>query len=448
MQSSQVGAPGAVVAAGVFAEPARALPLRRDAEVIVCGGGPAGTAAALTAARAGARTRLFEAKGSLGGIWTSGLLTWIFDFDQPGLCRELARRLDAVSVRAVVRPSMFTYHPEDMRGLLEALCAQAGVQVQLHTRAVAAYGEAGRLTTLVTESSSGRQAWQAPVFVDCTGDGDLGAQAGCGWDFGRGDPEGTCQPMTLNALVVVKDAAALADCISFYRGKDVHLPAVTAFKAEIRRAGCETSYGHPTLFQARGNVLTFMINHEYGIRPFDAAAVSAATLRARAEVHQVAAALRALGGRWEGFQVVATAEQIGIRDGRRLHGLYTVTRDDLVAGARHPDAVARVTFPVDIHAPTREKNERETISHGDLRMRPYDIPLRALIARDVDGLLMAGRCISGDFMAHASYRVTGNAVAMGEAAGAAAALAARRGCLPQTVPWDEVAAVLGTVRGE
>ena len=337
---------------------------------------------------------------------------------------------------------MFTYHPEDMRRLLDELCETAGVQTLLHTRVVAAYRTERRLTTVVSESASGRQAWQAPVFVDCTGAGYLGAAAGCGWDFGRGDPEGTCQPMTLNALAVVNDAESLADCISFYQGRNVHLPAVENFRRELERAGCATSYGHPTLFQARGNLLTFMINHEYGIKPFDAAQVSAATIRARAEVHRVAAGLRALGGRWDHFQVVATAEQIGVRDGRRLHGLYTVVRDDLVAGRRHPDAVARVTFPVDIHAATLEENRAETISHGNMRTLPYDLPLRALIARDVDGLLMAGRCISGDFIAHASYRVTGNAVAMGEAAGVTAALAARHGRLPQDVPWDEVAATL------
>jgi hypothetical protein len=105
-----------------------------------------------------------------------------------------------------------------------------------------------------------------------------------------------------------------------------------------------------------------------------------------------------------------------------------------------------VTFGVDIHAATRKKNQAEPISHGDLRMKPYDIPLRALIARDVDGLLMAGRCISGDFIAHASYRVTGNAVAMGEAAGAVAALAARQGRPAPEVPWDEVAALLRSLR--
>ena len=440
--SRGAAAEGPVAPEGRFREPARDLPLSADADVVVCGGGPAGVAAALAAARAGARTRLFEVAGSLGGVWTSGLLTFIFDFDKPGLCRELCRELDARSARTAVGRSMLVYDPEAMRRLLEELCEAAGVKTQLHTRVAAAHRDGGRLATVVTESKSGREAWSAPVFIDATGDGDLGALAGCGWDFGRGGAADDGQPMTLNALVVVKDAETVKDCISFHGGKPVHLEAWQNFKREIARAGCEPSYGHPTLFQARGNLLTFMINHEYGVRPFDAAQVTAATIRARAEVHRIAAALRALGGRWEGFQVAATAEQIGVRDGRRIRGRYTVTRDDLAAGARHEDAVARVTFNVDIHAPTREKNRAEPISHGDLKMKPYDIPVRALIAKDVDGLLMAGRCISGDFIAHASYRVTGNAVAMGEAAGAVAALAARRRCPPHEVPWAEARALL------
>jgi len=180
-----------------------------------------------------------------------------------------------------------------------------------------------------------------------------------------------------------------------------------------------------------------MINHEYGVKPFNAAQMSEATVRARSEVHRVAKALRSLGGVWEDFQVVATAEQIGIRDGRRIHGRYKVTRDDLVSGARHPDGVARVTFNVDIHAPTKDVNRNEPISHGNLKMKPYDIPLRALIAKDVDGLMMAGRCMSGDFISHASYRVTGNSVATGEAAGVVAALAAESRRMPHEVEWAE-----------
>lgn len=422
---------------GCFLEPARELPLRDDADVIVCGGGPAGVSAAIAAARAGARTRLFEVHGCLGGIWTAGLLTYIFDFDKPGLTRELVQQLDARDARRHKNPSRFVYEPEAMKLLLEELFAAAGVKVQLHTRVAAAHREGNRLATVVTESASGREAWRARVFIDATGDGDVGAQAGCQWEIGQGR-DGPCQPMTLNALAVVRDTAALGEFISFYQNDGRHLPAVEAFQREIARAGCEASYGHPTLFHVRDNLLLVMINHEYGVKPFDAAQVTAATVRARAEVQRIVKALASLGGPWAGMQVVASAEQIGVRDGRRIRGRYTVTRDDLIQGARHADAVARVTFNVDIHAATREANRQETISHGDFKMKPYDIPLRALIAKDVDGLLMAGRCISGDFVAHASYRVTGNAVAMGEAAGKVAARAAKTDRLPHEVNWSEI----------
>ena len=130
---------------------------------------------------------------------------------------------------------------------------------------------------------------------------------------------------------------------------------------------------------------------------------------------------------------------LGGRLGGRILGLYPLRRYYFSAGAGHADAVTRATFGVDIHAPTREQNKAETISHGGFKMKPYDIPLRALVARDVDGLMMAGRCISGDFIAHASYRVTGNSVALGEAAGVVAALAAKSRRLPHQVEWSKAA---------
>lgn len=439
-------------AEGLFREEARDLRLRDDADVIVCGGGPAGIAAAITAARAGARVRLFDAHGCLGGVWTAGLLTYIFDFDKAGVAEEIKRKLDARGARRNRNPSRFVYEPEEMKVLLEEMAVGAGVKFQLHTRVSAAFRQENRLRTIVTESKAGREAWTAPVFIDATGDGDLGAQAGCGWDVGQAR-ECPCQPMTMNALAVVKDAAALREFISFngtdeFKGPGGHLTCVEAFKRELSRAGVETSYGHPTIFPVRDDLVMLMLNHEYGIKPWDADAITQATVRSRAEVLRVMRALRALGGPWEGLQIAATAEQIGVRDGRRIHGRYTMTKQDLVTGARQPDAVARVTFGVDIHAGTAEVNKTKTIDNGDFRMRPYDIPLRALIARDVDGLMMAGRCISGDFVAHASYRVTGNAVAMGEAAGAVAALAARTGRLPHQVEWSEAQPVIQTARAK
>jgi hypothetical protein len=205
----------------------------------------------------------------------------------------------------------------------------------------------------------------------------------------------------------------------------------------------DPSYGMPTIFHVRDNIVLLMLNHEYGVRPDDADAMTTATVRARREVFTITRALRKLGGVWDGLQVVATAEQIGVRDGRRIHGRETVKTDDLVQGKRHADAVARVTFGVDIHAKSKADNDKLTIERGGVKkFAAYDIPLRALIAKDVDGLMMAGRCISGDFIAHASYRVTGNAVAMGEAAGVTAALAALNKQQPHEVAWAECRTML------
>lgn len=431
--------------AAKFVEPAKDLDWNDDADVIVCGGGPAGFSAALTAARAGAKVRLFELHGCLGGVWTAGLLTYIFDFDKPGLPSELRSRLDAIGGRRHTNIKNFVYDPEAMKWLLETMCRESKVDFWLQAQVAAAYKQGNRLSTIVTESKSGRQAWNAKVFIDATGDGDLGAQAGCGWDIGQ-QVTCPCQPMTLNSLAVVRDVDAIKDCISFYQNSSMHTPSTQVFRKEIAKAGFSPSYSDPTLFHIRDNLVMVMINHEYGVLPYDTAQVTAATVRARDEIHRIVRGLNQLGGRWDGMQLVATAEQIGIRDGRRIHGRYQVVKDDLVKGVRHDDAVTRATFGVDIHAHSRAKNDEKAIDHGGFRTKPYDIPLRALIAKDVDGLMMAGRNISGDFIAHASYRVTGNSVGMGEAAGVVAAMAAKSNKMPQEIAWSEAQPVLEEIR--
>jgi hypothetical protein len=417
-------------------EPPRSIPVVADADVIVCGAGPAGISAAIASARAGARTHLIEVHGCLGGTWTAGQLAWIWDFDKPGLASEITDELTARGARRGVNAHHYAYDIEALKRLLDELCAADGVRVRLFTRVVGAHvDEQEQLRAIVTESKSGREAWRAGAFVDATGDGDLAALAGCTFEVGE-PGTGRTQPMTYMALIAVQDATQLSACISFWQGCERHMPAVETFRAELARAGLTPSYGHPTLFQVGENVLALMINHEYGVSALDANQITRATLRGRAEVNAVVDGLRALGGPWQDLQLVATAEQIGIREARRVRGLYTVTQRDLVAGRRHADAVCHVSFGVDVHALDPSKDT--SLSNMGVRMQPYDIPLRALVARDVDGLLLAGRCISGDFIAHASYRVTGNAVATGQAAGILAAVAAKSGALPREVPWATV----------
>lgn len=438
-------------------------PVTGEYDVIVAGSGPAGSAAAITAARAGARTLLLECGGCLGGVWTAGQLTWLFEMDKRGFTNEINRELLLRGARRGLKAARYTYEIEEMKLLLEEMCLASGVDFLLHTRVTKAYrDENKRVRSVVTESKSGRQVWKAKIFIDATGDGDLGALAGCGFDYGE-EGSNMAQPMTYMALIAVRNAEQLKEFISFYETED-NLPGTLSklvkesskdwvkrhvwrkFKEELERAGIEPSYGQATLFQVRENLLALMMNHEFGVSAVSAREITDATVRARAEINRTVKALRALGGPWEGITLAATAEHIGVREGRRIHGRYTVTKSDLLEGRQQEDAVVRVTYGVDVHSLDKHQSDKEEgLSHRGVQSQPYDIPFRALIAKDVDGLLMAGRCISGDFIAHSSYRVTGVASTLGQAAGAAAAICAKGGRLPQEIEWKDAEEILDRV---
>ncbi len=420
-----------------YHEPAREVPIVEDVDVVVCGGGPAGVAAALAAARNGARTRLIEVNGCLGGVWTAGLLTNIIDHgNKNGIMQEILDALDKRDAR--IHGSK--YDVEKMKLLLEDLCREASVGIRLHTRAAAAVrDDQDRLAMVVTESKSGREAFAGRVFIDATGDGDLGALAGCGFDYGRPNAD-EGQPFSYLVLLTGLDLEAVKPFVSGLPGETWAEPKQLLADEIKRGSGHGPSYAHPTLFHLGHGLYSLMANHEYGVKGFDAGQVTEATMRARHEVHRMIDGLRGLGGIWKDVVICATPEQIGVRESRRIHGLYQVSADDLIAGARFDDAVCRATFCVDVHSTNPDSSKG--VGNEGMRAKPYDIPYRALVARDVQGLLLAGRCISGDFYAHASYRVTGNAVPMGAAAGAAAALAARTNRSPQDVPWQEIQPLL------
>ena len=159
--------------------------------------------------------------------------------------------------------------------------------------------------------------------------------------------------------------------------------------AEIKRGGTDASYTMPTFFGVRPGMIAMMANHQYGVSDIDAAQISKATIEARHEVNQIVNGLRSLGGIWINTRIAVTGSQIGIREGRRIHGIYTVTGEDLIKGASFDDAVCRATFAVDAHA--LEANSGGGYSSHGMRAKPYDIPLRSLIAKDINGLMMAGR---------------------------------------------------------
>ena len=418
-------------------EPERTIPIAGVYDVIVCGAGPAGIAAAIESGRNGAKTLLIEVHGCLGGVWTAGNLTWILDNqNKSGLISEIKRDLAKLAGQGTIEsgPS-YAFDAEVMKVILETYCVEANVDVRLHTRVVSTAVKDGRLTHVMTESKSGREAWAARIFVDCSGDGDLAMQAGCKYEYGG--PQGEGQPMSLLALVSGVSYEQIKPFVRDAEDSKVKSPSKKRLEAEIIRSGVKPSYSLPGLYPIRNDLYMLMANHEYGYVGFDAKQISIATLKARAEVHQIVNGLRSLGGIWQNLRIISTAEQIGVRESRRIHGLYTVSANDIMEGIRHKDAVCRVTFGVDVHSVKKDDENKQVYNRG-IKAIPYDIPIRALIAKDVKGLMMAGRCISGDFIAHSSYRVTGNAVVMGEAAGRLAAIAAGSNRLPQEVDWAEV----------
>jgi hypothetical protein len=183
----------------------------------------------------------------------------------------------------------------------------------------------------------------------------------------------------------------------------------------MESGGASPSYHFPTLMPVHEDLFLLQTNHEYGFKAFSEQDLTKATIHGRHELNQLVAALRRTGGIWKDIKLVATPAFIGVREGRRLHGKYTLTRQNLIDGVKFEDAVCHVTAGFDVHS--TDPNKNKGIATQNEYAKPYDIPLRSLMAADIDNLFMAGRCISGDFHAHSSYRMTGNAVAMGESLG-------------------------------
>ncbi|WP_168735941.1 FAD-dependent oxidoreductase [Cohnella fermenti] len=412
-------------------EPRRELLPSGNYDMIVCGAGPAGVCAALAAARSGIRTLLVEGGGCLGGVWTSGILCMIHDVaSKAGLMSELRARLERMeAIRYRFGGPNFTYDVEAMKAVLEEMCGEAGVEVRLHTRVVDAVASGGRLGAIVTESPSGREAFVADYFVDATGNGDLAARAGCRFEMGHPD-SGKVQPATLMAVFSGLPESALTAERHYNRYGRVE-PGVASGEKQglletFRSAGYFASNDAPTVFPLpHPGLYGCMFNHEFDVRCDSAEAITAATIRARKELLRAVQAVWKLP-EWKELRLIVTADHIGLREGRRINGLYRLRAEDIVAGRRFDDGVCLVNFSVDVHSLEPGVYQARSFTDG-IKARPYHVPYRALVSSDYANLAMAGRCISGDFYAHASYRVTGNAVAMGEAVGAAAGLARRSG---------------------
>ena len=388
------------------------VPVRGHYHVIVCGAGPGGVGAAIAAARQGLRVLLIDQAGCIGGYWTSGMLGIALDMPgKGGLPVEIVETLLENHAAQWVDTGSYTYSIEAMKRTLEGKAMAAGVDVLLYTRVTNVLLRGRRIHAILAENTS-PAAFTADYFVDGTGHGDLAALAGCAWETGH-PQSGARQPASLEALVT----GVAENWIS-----DIHN---TEHKRELRallgQAGVTCSYQVPLLFRLTpdGTTWNLAVNHQYDVGVDDPQALSKAAMDARGEITRCVRALRTLPG-WERLELVATGEQIGLRDNRRIAGEYRLQTQDALEGHVFDDGIAPVSFCFDVHA--LSASYQPDVQERKMKSRPFQIPLRSLIARDRENLFLVGRCISGDFYTHSAYRMTTTAAATGEAVGIAASL--------------------------
>lgn len=405
---------------GCVHEDPRRTPVAAEVDVLVCGGGPAGVGAALAAAAAGARTLVVERHGMLGGVWTAGLLNPFFESDGHGwLVESLVRDLRAQGAWHPWKSWAPSFDTEAMKLLLERRFAEAGIEWWYHTQIADAIVVAGEVRGVIVEGKAGRQAVLARTVIDCTGDGDVAARAGARWRMGR-PADGLAQPMTLMFRIA---GVPRFDQASSEQLFDLLERAVVDHHLDVQLPFTRGDKTPWIIHTPDAGVHDVQATHVYRVDPLDPRALTRATVEARRQAHDLVRALRHVPG-FEGARLLQTAGAIGVREARRIVGRYHLDAPDLSAGRRFADGIASCRFALDIHelVPGMHDGERARV-----RTRPYEIPFRCLVPDGLSRLLVAGRCISGSHVAHASYRVTGTCMAMGQAAGLAAAMAAADG---------------------
>ena len=434
-------------------------------DVIVLGGGPSGAIAATAAGMCGARTLLVEKQGFLGGSLTSMGVGPMMSFHNKagrqvvkGLPQRLVDRLMARGASPGHVPDSITYcstvTPFDSEALkqeLELLVIEQGGTLLYHTQLAGVEKDGDRVVAAILCHKGGLSRERAKTFVDATGDADFAARAGVPFQVGR-DSDAATQPMTMNLKVGNVDSARIRAYAESNPQEFWFLDGPEAGLARLRASPRVSLGGFLSLWREarlRGEVdvprndVLFFETATHGVYivntsriqgldatdPFD---LSRAETEGRRQCRQIFEFLRARCPGFEAALLIGTGPHVGVRETRHTRGRYILSADDLVQGVRFTDAIAAGGYPIDIHSPTGE--DTNSIHLGaDIA---YEIPMRSLLPERPDNLVFAGRGISATHEAAAAFRVTPIAMAIGQAAGTLAALAAldREGRPPSRYP--------------
>lgn len=408
-------------------------------DVIVAGGGPAGCAAAISAARSGVKVLLIEKYGFLGGMGTAGLVSPFMSHyaakTEPvdvntkieelkvlnrGIYEEILTKLEEKSSLLKFVDNT-PFDGEKLKGILLDMVIESGAELLLHSFVCGVETEDGKITSVSVINKSGSRKLEADIYIDATGDGDLAAMSGAKVEMGD-DANGKCQPASLMFKMANVDFYTERGSVEYPVPEEVGLPC--------------------------GRVLFFMTTHPGEVivnmtrvidfNATDAENLTRAEITARKQVEEVAEYLIKNVEGFENAYVSQTGTQIGIRESRRIMGHYVLTKDDVLGARKFADGICRSAYPIDIHNPMGQGTVLKRVPLNDW----YEIPYRCLVPLGMKNLLVAGRCISATHEAHSSLRVMPNCYCFGQAAGIAASIAVKENLKPEEIPGERIVAIL------
>lgn len=413
-------------------------------DVVVCGGGTAGTVAAIAAARNGAQTLLIEKEQWLGGIGATGFFPHSFFANGSGkravggIPEEIVQRLQKMGGSlGHIRfegGHLYAHTPVDheiKRVLLMDMLRESGAELLLDTIVNEVRVENGRISAVVAQNKGGAICIEGKTFIDATGDGDVAAHAGAPFEKGRAD--GKMQPCSLNMRLTNVDMIRFAQNVPTDK-QQLWIDRPSGRRTPIYYVGrlgqwddtpeaqeLFTDKNHQLFcLCVRENDIIANISRLIGMDSTSVDQVTAAAVTLREQIYKVYCFLKKYVPGFEQCNLIG-GSTVGFRESRRFIGKYTLTEDDCLNGRMFDDNIGLACYPLDMHDPDGGNVVFRQIG-GD---GSYGIPYRCMLPQGIENLLIAGRCISATHTALASVRSIAACETMGQAAGTAAALAVK-----------------------